>query len=199
MSRNSEKQLSGLNRFLRAQEEESLKDKIQKRPPLKTLNTASEIKNWIPSIKRDISYCLHHLSGVRNYPEKKISEFQERLELLEREYERFVKKVKVLDPSTIGTPGEAHKYYSKRKFNSIAKETSEAGSLDFDTDKGPTIRLRVLEQDENKILEPTVSVTTLCEEHQNQPLEFRKKIKLNDILTHKDSPSVSISFTFVIV
>ncbi|ORX91486.1 hypothetical protein K493DRAFT_50386 [Basidiobolus meristosporus CBS 931.73] len=115
MARNSEKQLSGLNRFLRAQEDEFLKEKIQKRPPLKTLNTAAEVRSWIPSIKKDISYCLHHLSGVRNYSEKKIAEFRERLQFLEREYERFVKKVRELDPDAIGTPGEAHKYYSKRK------------------------------------------------------------------------------------
>lgn len=41
-----------------------------------TLQTAAEVRKWIPSIKRDIFYCLRHLSGIRNYRETKMAEFQ---------------------------------------------------------------------------------------------------------------------------
>ncbi|KAL6043062.1 Dynein intermediate chain 2, ciliary [Balamuthia mandrillaris] len=83
-----------------------------------TLRTASEVRQWIPSIKAEMDHCLHHLSGVRNYSDSKIKEFQERLALLQREHKKWVRRVLELDPAAREggfTPGDPHPYLSKRK------------------------------------------------------------------------------------
>jgi len=122
MARNSEKNLTVLNRLYLQREAE--KNKKEKRPPLSRLDTAEEIRKWIPSIKQEINFCLRHLSGIRNYPEYKIREFKERLGSLEKEYKRFVSKCSALDPDTtiFSTPGDPHAYISKRKIQEARKQ-----------------------------------------------------------------------------
>jgi len=114
MARNEEKNYTILNRLYLENQAKLSKDKQPERPNLNTLNTASEVKRWIPSIKWEINFCLHHLSGIRNYPDYKIREFQERLDQLKIEYKRWVKRTLELDPDTIGVPGNPHIYHSKR-------------------------------------------------------------------------------------
>jgi len=67
---------------------------------------------------------LHHLSGVRNYPEYKITEFKERVAQLQEEYRRFVAKCIALDPvqKLIGTPGNPHSYVSKKTLEKRKRE-----------------------------------------------------------------------------
>eukprot|EP01114_Cavostelium_apophysatum_P016416 TRINITY_DN4663_c0_g1_i1.p1 TRINITY_DN4663_c0_g1~~TRINITY_DN4663_c0_g1_i1.p1 ORF type:complete len:255 (+),score=42.89 TRINITY_DN4663_c0_g1_i1:76-840(+) len=114
MARNSEKNLSELNRLYLAKQKEIEERTNKERPPLMSLNSASDIKKWIPSIKSDIFYCVRHMSGIRNYSDSKIREFQERLESLKKEYKRWVGRCLQLDPNTIGVPGEKHAYVSKK-------------------------------------------------------------------------------------
>eukprot|EP00026_Physarum_polycephalum_P003734 Phypoly_transcript_03748.p2 GENE.Phypoly_transcript_03748~~Phypoly_transcript_03748.p2 ORF type:complete len:356 (-),score=58.69 Phypoly_transcript_03748:106-1173(-) len=114
MARNEEKNYTILNRLYLENQAKLSKDKKPERPNLNTLTTAAEVKKWIPGIKWEINFCLHHLSGIRNYPDYKIREFQERLEQLKVEYKRWVKRTLELDPDTIGVPGNPHIYHSKK-------------------------------------------------------------------------------------
>jgi len=84
---------------------------------------------WIPGIKWEINFCLHHLSGIRNYPDYKIREFQERLEQLRGEYKRWVRKAIELDPDTPGVPGDPHSYVSKKKMAEIKQRKHAAHQL----------------------------------------------------------------------
>eukprot|EP01112_Ceratiomyxa_fruticulosa_P012515 TRINITY_DN3469_c0_g1_i1.p1 TRINITY_DN3469_c0_g1~~TRINITY_DN3469_c0_g1_i1.p1 ORF type:complete len:144 (+),score=27.66 TRINITY_DN3469_c0_g1_i1:46-432(+) len=123
MARNEEKNVGVLNRlYLQSYYEEQKK---KKRPPLHTLSTAAEVRKWIPHIKGEINFCLHHLSGVRNYPEYKINEFKDRLEYVKKEYRKWVNRVLELDPDYIGTPGDHHAYISKRKREELLTEKHE--------------------------------------------------------------------------
>lgn len=117
MARNCEKHFVGLNRV--HLEKQWKRDEELKRPPLHTLTTASEVRKWIPSIKKDIDYCLRQLGGARkhDYQETKMQEFEERVEQLQREHKRFVAKVFELDPTQQGIPWEAKSYVRKRKVN----------------------------------------------------------------------------------
>eukprot|EP00002_Diphylleia_rotans_P017686 TRINITY_DN3431_c0_g1_i2.p1 TRINITY_DN3431_c0_g1~~TRINITY_DN3431_c0_g1_i2.p1 ORF type:complete len:163 (-),score=39.27 TRINITY_DN3431_c0_g1_i2:40-528(-) len=54
-----------------------------------------------------------------------MKEFRERLQELEIEYNRWVKKVKQLDPNCIGTPGEPHEYYSKKRLQELTGQSSD--------------------------------------------------------------------------
>ncbi|XP_065069674.1 uncharacterized protein LOC135694742 isoform X2 [Rhopilema esculentum] len=118
MARNCEKHFVGLNRIFL--EEQWKKDKERKRPYLQSLNTGAEIKKWIPSIKRELNYCLQQLSGARghDYTDAKIKEFEERVQYLEREHKRFIQKLRQLDPSSSGVPWEARPY--KRKNTQVS-------------------------------------------------------------------------------
>ena len=125
MARNCEKHFVGLNRvFL---EEQWNREKERTRPPLYALKTADEVRKWIPSITKEIDYCLRQLSGARkhDYPENKLNEFEERVEKLRKEHKRFVDKVFELDPTQQGTPWKERAYVSKRK---TTPQTSESNS-----------------------------------------------------------------------
>ncbi|XP_046841390.1 uncharacterized protein LOC124435467 isoform X2 [Xenia sp. Carnegie-2017] len=117
MARNCEKKLIGLNRMYIKQQQEEESIKRPKRPPLKHLKSAQEVKKWIPSIKKELDYCLEQLSGARKhtYPENKIKEFEEKVIELEKEHKKFVQKVFELDPQTSGVPWQPRGYVSKRK------------------------------------------------------------------------------------
>eukprot|EP00112_Aurelia_sp_Birch-Aquarium-sp1_P006977 Seg1762.3 transcript_id=Seg1762.3/GoldUCD/mRNA.D3Y31 product="Dedicator of cytokinesis protein 7" protein_id=Seg1762.3/GoldUCD/D3Y31 len=147
MARNCEKHFVGLNRvFL---EEQWKKDKEKKRPHLNALNTVAAVKEWIPSIKKEMNYCLQQLSGVRkhDYADSKIKEFEERVQYLEREHKRFVRKVFQLDPTTKGVPWEARPYTRKRK-----QETTIDGKIEERTFKKKPIEIcQSLLEDKNDV------------------------------------------------
>ncbi|XP_037326520.1 uncharacterized protein si:dkey-86e18.1 isoform X1 [Pungitius pungitius] len=99
MARNEEKQQGKLNRLWlqREREEGRLKDVHERRPKLSTLNSASCVKKWIPSIKREMEYYLQQLQ-LPHYPERKIAEFQLHIDTLEREHRSFMAKLRAVDP-----------------------------------------------------------------------------------------------------
>nr|XP_046248394.1 uncharacterized protein si:dkey-86e18.1 [Scatophagus argus] len=115
MARNEEKQQGRLNRLWLQKEraEGRLKDVHEQRPKLSTLNSASSVKKWIPSIKNEIEYYLQQ-SQLSHYPERKIAEFQLHIEALEKEYKSFVSKLRVLDPSCKHKPWTPRAYCKRR-------------------------------------------------------------------------------------
>ncbi|XP_076578474.1 uncharacterized protein LOC143314975 isoform X2 [Chaetodon auriga] len=115
MARNEEKQQGTLNRLWlqKEREEGRLKDVHERRPKLSTLNTASSVKKWIPSIKNEIEYYLQQ-SQLSHYPERKIAEFQLHIEALEKEYKSFISKLRALDPSCKHKPWTPRAYCKRR-------------------------------------------------------------------------------------
>ncbi|KAM6938854.1 uncharacterized protein PEZ65_005074 [Lycodopsis pacificus] len=115
MARNEEKQQGKLNRLWlqKEREEGRLKDVHERRPKLSTLNSVSSVKKWIPSIKNEIEYYLQQ-SQLSHYPERKIAEFQLHIEALEREYKRFITKLRVLDPACKHKPWTPRAYCKRR-------------------------------------------------------------------------------------
>ena len=49
-----------------------------------TLKTADEVSKWIPSIKKEMNYYAQQTSGVRNYPDHKIVQFNKKIEELQQ-------------------------------------------------------------------------------------------------------------------
>ncbi|XP_026161258.1 uncharacterized protein LOC113129467 [Mastacembelus armatus] len=115
MARNEEKQQGRLNRLWlqKEREEGRLKDVRDRRPKLSALNSASSVKKWIPSIKNEIEYYLQQ-SQLSHYPERKIAEFQLHIEALEKEYKRFITKLRALDPSCKHKPWTPRAYCKRR-------------------------------------------------------------------------------------
>ncbi|XP_034438817.1 uncharacterized protein si:dkey-86e18.1 isoform X1 [Hippoglossus hippoglossus] len=115
MARNEEKQQGKLNRLWlqKEREEGRLRDAHERRPKLSTLNSASSVTKWIPSIKNEIEYYLQQ-SQLSHYPERKIAEFQLRIEALEKEYKRFIAKLRALDPSCKHKPWTPRGYCKRR-------------------------------------------------------------------------------------
>ncbi|XP_062252361.1 uncharacterized protein si:dkey-86e18.1 isoform X2 [Platichthys flesus] len=115
MARNEEKQQGKLNRLWlqKEREEGRLRDAHERRPKLSTLNSASSVTKWIPSIKKEIEYYLQQ-SQLSHYPERKISEFQLCIEALEKEYKRFITKLRALDPSCKHKPWTPRGYCKRR-------------------------------------------------------------------------------------
>ncbi|XP_028301289.1 uncharacterized protein LOC114462562 [Gouania willdenowi] len=115
MARNEEKQQGRLNRLWlqKERDEGRLKDVHERRPKLASLTTASSVKKWIPSIKKDIEYYLQQ-SQLSHYPERKIAEFELQINSLESEYKRFITKLRVLDPSCQHTPWTPRAYCKRR-------------------------------------------------------------------------------------
>ncbi|XP_067453559.1 uncharacterized protein si:dkey-86e18.1 isoform X1 [Thunnus thynnus] len=124
MARNEEKQQGRLNRLWlqKEREEGRLKDVNERRPKLSTLNSASSVKKWIPSIKNEIEYYLQQ-SQLSHYPERKIAEFQLHIEALEKEYKSFIAKLRVLDPSC------KHKPWTPRAYCKRRAETQDSPSI----------------------------------------------------------------------
>ncbi|VDH89964.1 uncharacterized protein LOC143072271 [Mytilus galloprovincialis] len=119
MARNEEKQLGRLNRLLLKQQKDEQQKKNPKRPRLDEINTAEDIRYWIPSIKDDIDFCLKQ-SQVPCYPEAKIKEFNLKIDHLQRQYKAFVWKLRKLDPKVKQIPWVERGYTTgqKRKLNS---------------------------------------------------------------------------------
>lgn len=85
----------------------------ERRPKLSTLNSASSVKKWIPSIKSEIEYYLQQ-SQLSHYPERKIAEFQLCIQDLEKEYKRFITKLRAIDPSCKHKPWTPRAYTKRR-------------------------------------------------------------------------------------
>ncbi|XP_072275458.1 uncharacterized protein [Pyxicephalus adspersus] len=115
MARNEEKQLGRLNRLWlqREREEGRVKDVCGSRPKLGALHTATDVKKWIPSIKQEIEYYLEQ-SQLSQYSERKIEEFQEKIEALKKEYQSYLWKLRRLDPSCKEHPWKPRGYTRKR-------------------------------------------------------------------------------------
>ncbi|XP_052067036.1 uncharacterized protein LOC127706439 [Mytilus californianus] len=118
MARNEEKQLGRLNRLWLKQQKDEQHKKNPKRPRLDDINTAEDIKHWLPSIKDDIDFCLKQ-SQVPCYPEAKIKEFNLKIDHLQRQYKAFVWKLRKLDPEVKQIPWVERGYTTgqKRKLN----------------------------------------------------------------------------------
>ncbi|XP_060078199.1 uncharacterized protein LOC132557695 [Ylistrum balloti] len=119
MARNEEKQLGRLNRLLLKQDKEEQEKKNPKRPRLEDLNSSDAIKKWIPSIKRDIDFCLKQ-SQVPCYPESKIQECNKKIDYLRHQYWAFVRKLRQLDPSTGSIPWTDRHYAPKKRQHSAS-------------------------------------------------------------------------------
>ncbi|KAK3592043.1 hypothetical protein CHS0354_019298 [Potamilus streckersoni] len=131
MARNEEKQFGRLNRLYLEKEKQEFLKKHPPRPKLISLNSAEEIKKWLPSIKTDIDFCLKQ-SQVVCYPNTKIEEFSLRIESLSREYKFFLRKLKQLDPSVDIVPWTERAYSSKRKRST---KTTSQGDEQISTSK----------------------------------------------------------------
>ncbi|XP_051731876.1 uncharacterized protein si:dkey-86e18.1 [Ctenopharyngodon idella] len=116
MARNEEKQFGRLNRLWlqKEREEGRIKDVNVSRPKLATLNSVAAVKKWMPSIKKEIEYYLQQ-SQLSHYPERKIDEFRLHIEELEREYKRYLKKLRSLDPTCKHKPWEPRAYTKRRQ------------------------------------------------------------------------------------
>ncbi|XP_062857358.1 uncharacterized protein si:dkey-86e18.1 [Trichomycterus rosablanca] len=116
MARNEEKQLGKLNRlWLQKEKQEGrIKDVHVSRPKLATLNSVAAVKKWIPSIKNEIEYYLQQ-SQLSHYPERKIAEFHQQIEQLEKEYKCYLKKLHFLDPTCKHQPWSLRAYTKRRK------------------------------------------------------------------------------------
>ncbi|KAF7645589.1 hypothetical protein LDENG_00201510 [Lucifuga dentata] len=127
MARNEEKQQGKLNRLWlqKEREEGRLKDVHERRPKLSALNSTASVKKWIPGIKREIEYYLQQ-SQLTHYPERKIAEFQLRIEALEKEYKSFITKLRVLDPSCKHKPWTPRAYCKRR---TDAQDSSSTGQF----------------------------------------------------------------------
>ncbi|KAM3915760.1 uncharacterized protein RB166_018003 [Leptodactylus fuscus] len=115
MARNEEKQQGKLNRlWLRREKEEGRVISVSgDRPRLSALHTAAEVKRWIPSIKREMEYYLEQ-SQLIHYSDRKIEEFQEKLEALKKEYQSHLWKLRRLDPACKEHPWKPRGYTRKR-------------------------------------------------------------------------------------
>ncbi|XP_039590916.1 uncharacterized protein si:dkey-86e18.1 isoform X2 [Polypterus senegalus] len=92
-----------------------------------TLNSAAAVKKWIPSIKNEMDYCLQQ-SQLPHYPERKIAEFQERIERLRAEYQNYLRKLRALDPVNKEHPWKP-RGYSKKRASEPQHGDKDAGCL----------------------------------------------------------------------
>ncbi|XP_076134083.1 uncharacterized protein LOC143116692 isoform X3 [Alosa pseudoharengus] len=114
MARNEEKQYGRLNRlWIQKEKEEGRIKDVHSRPKLSTLNSVNAVRKWMPSIKDEIEYYLQQ-SQLSHYPERKIAEFKLHIEELEREYKRFLNKLRALDPSHKHHPWTPRAYAKRR-------------------------------------------------------------------------------------
>ncbi|KAJ8277849.1 hypothetical protein GJAV_G00080850 [Gymnothorax javanicus] len=118
MARNAEKHFGKLNRLWlqKEREEGRIQDVHKARPRLSSLNTASAVKKWIPTIKNEIEYYLQQ-SQLSHYPERKILEFQQHIEELRVEYKHYIRKLRSLDPTCKQHPWTPRAYMKRRSLD----------------------------------------------------------------------------------
>ncbi|XP_067143760.1 uncharacterized protein [Centruroides vittatus] len=177
MARNEEKQYSRLNRLLLQQEREEYRKRNPKRPRLDNLNSVEEIKEWLPSIKRDLDFNLKQ-SEVTCYSEKKISEIQSNILQLEREFKSFVRKSKRLNPEMNCIPWTNRPY----KSNKTDTKEDESQDLNQETSKGNVlhdkstfiqIKTPILEECSVEVEDFNFHFTNVNMDSLDRPLEFK--------------------------
>ncbi|XP_076134082.1 uncharacterized protein LOC143116692 isoform X2 [Alosa pseudoharengus] len=130
MARNEEKQYGRLNRlWIQKEKEEGRIKDVHSRPKLSTLNSVNAVRKWMPSIKDEIEYYLQQ-SQLSHYPERKIAEFKLHIEELEREYKRFLNKLRALDPSHKHHPWTPRAYAKRRLDTPDAPDEKRLCTLD---------------------------------------------------------------------
>ncbi|XP_023232196.1 uncharacterized protein LOC111632075 [Centruroides sculpturatus] len=176
MARNEEKQYSRLNRLLLQQEREEYRKRNPKRPRLDNLNSVEEIKEWLPSIKRDLDFSLKQ-SEVTCYSEQKISEIQSNILQLEREFKSFVRKSKRLNPEMNCIPWTNRPY----KSNKMDTKEDEYQDLNQETSKGNVhdkstfiqIKTPILKESSAEVKDSNVCFTNVNMDRLDRPLEFK--------------------------
>ncbi|TRZ03946.1 hypothetical protein DNTS_029289 [Danionella cerebrum] len=171
MARNEEKQLGKLNRlWLQKEKDEGrIRDVHEPRPKLVTLNSVASVKKWIPGIKREIEYYLQQ-SQLPHYPERKIEEFRQRIDELEREYKRYAKKLRSLDPTCKHKPWEPRAYTKRRPESSCTTNTSKKRCLSAAAEEaGKDNEHRNLKGNHTPLPSPPASCVPL---DQDVPLSF---------------------------
>ncbi|CAL8254716.1 unnamed protein product [Merluccius merluccius] len=180
MARNEEKQQGRLNRLWLQKEraEGRIKDAHAPRPKLSTLNSASSVKKWIPSIKSEIEYYLQQ-SQLTHYPERKIADFHLCIKELENEYKRFITKLRALDPTCKHQPWTPRAYSRKRDARDpqVPTTTSQFVILDLANKIGSTKSLLSNER-EDHISQPEAKLNPILQRSepvcvdQDLPLSF---------------------------
>ncbi len=93
---------------------------------------------WVVYFRFIRTFChkLQQISSTRDYPDRKIEEFKQRLDELKKEHQKFVTKVQQLDPTYKDTiPWQPRGYNRKRSHDSHVmpyydpNNTSEAEGL----------------------------------------------------------------------
>ncbi|XP_053700106.1 uncharacterized protein si:dkey-86e18.1 [Synchiropus splendidus] len=183
MARNEEKQQGRLNRLWlqREREEGRLKDPKPQRPKLSTLNSASSVKKWIPSIKKEMEYCLQQ-SQLAHYPERKIAEFHLQIEALEKEYKSFIRKLHLLDPTCKDHPWTPRAYRKRRaempdshSFGKDRKVGESPIAVNSKFDPAVPVTGEGIAVNENHVhppFHPSVGMPKTDREDQDQPLSF---------------------------
>ncbi|KAK3089258.1 hypothetical protein FSP39_002146 [Pinctada imbricata] len=128
MARNEEKQLGRLNRLHLKKIHDDYEKKNPRRPKLETLSSTDDIRQWIPSIKKDIDFCLKQLQ-VPCYPERKIAEINVRITHLQGEYKAFVRKLREIDPKIKEIPWQDRPYQDRKRTSAydLEKELKSQG------------------------------------------------------------------------
>ncbi|XP_053549601.1 uncharacterized protein LOC128641075 [Bombina bombina] len=189
MARNEEKQHGRLNRlWLQKEKEEGhLKEVYSKRPRLSALHKASDVKKWIPSIKNEIEYYLEQ-SQLTHYSDRKIQEFQEKIESLKKEYQSFLWKLRRLDPTCKDHPWKQRGYSRKRTADGSASDSGEHGGTRLlCTPILDSVKNDVSDSEEDTCCvgedkDPTSGCTNVHLQVQDKPLEFNiKKSRPKDL------------------
>lgn len=213
MARNHEKQYGKLNRlWLQKQKEDGLITDLHSRPRLSVLNSAAQVKKWIPTIKKEIEYYLEQ-SQLSHYSERKIQEFQEHIEKLRKEYRHYLWKLRQLDPSCKEHPWKPRGYTRKRQTAETLKahnETEKVGCMKLCTPvlsaESREAELSSEEEDysDNNIKEDqrlkvetinSATVYNCCNldpDVQDQPLSFNYEQMPRKYVTHGNSNSASV-------
>ncbi|XP_054645702.1 uncharacterized protein si:dkey-86e18.1 isoform X2 [Dunckerocampus dactyliophorus] len=144
-----------------------------------TLNSASSVKKWIPSIMKEMEYYLQQ-SQLTHYPERKIAEFQLNIEALEKEYKRFITKLRVLDPTCKHKPWTPRAYCKRRaakeeSTTSIVKKSRlcETDSCQILGEAAPSrTSTRLVNHLESSSIPTSGCKEEAASEDQDQPLSF---------------------------
>lgn len=185
MARNEEKHYSRLNRLILQQEKEGNRKRNPKRPKLDSLNSVEDIKEWLPSIKKDLDFSLKQ-SEVTCYSEQKIAEIQNNILQLEREFKSFVRKSKQLKPEMDHIP------WTNRPYKSNKLDTEENGN--FHCDKGTFVHIKtpILEENSLETEECKISYTNVNLDQLDLPLKFKttETKNITDRISNKEEENL---------
>ncbi|OCT84862.1 hypothetical protein XELAEV_18023021mg [Xenopus laevis] len=176
-----------------------IKDITSNRPRLSALHNASDVKKWIPSIKNEIEYYLEQ-SQLTHYSDRKIIEFQERIETLRKEYQSYLWKLRKLDPSCKDHPWKLRGYKRKRTEEEKVPSWVESGGAkllstpilnDTEQESYPDSEEEILipEKTDNEAAKPDSPNISL--DVQDKPLIFDSKKSLPKHLWLRSTYSLS--------